>query len=594
MSTNTPKDQRGMSRYQEIQNKLNAVSPAPLDLPKLYFLGDTGAGKTTIIRKLLGTEESKFPTTRQKRTTVSPTEYVIRNGEGFDLTIILKPLPEVKSYVDEILKDAIGKYYKDRSKEKVVKNIRQTSDQRFRLYYLLSLEFSNEIAEEITSLLPALEQGVYAYQKDFPEDKDETEIFVEFVINDMGALYSDIRNAVIEEIQRVTSASCDNAVLEEEWQLYKFETQSNDAFVKKCKSLLSSEPGSISPVIEYARIRGNLKASWLEEDIEAIVIDGEGIGHDTKEAGQLDSRHYDYFYDSDAILLIEESKKPFVAGGKSALKSIFQRGYGDKLFLLFTKLDEVEPYDTDNPTEEDRIEDVKEGLGNVLASLREEGLDIQLDDRKVLFLGELQYEGMTEAGSERMNYVFQQTYEMSRFQQSFVAPLYDFEMLSAFLIESTRKFYDLYQQMLSVQHWKTIEAFNRRMYMGIDGFRMFTPITDFEEKLNEEMETFIAKPIAWKQEVSETLQRESLNSIRRQFNKLVIDFARSEIIQAPHEDWHTAYVDSGRGSTFRRRANVEEILKRSVPPSATSERVKDFKDCIKQLLETAISKCEMA
>ena len=72
-----------MSRYQEIQDKLNTVSPAPLDLPKLYFLGDTGAGKTTIIRKLLGTEESKFPTTRQKRTTVAPTEYVIHNGTGF-------------------------------------------------------------------------------------------------------------------------------------------------------------------------------------------------------------------------------------------------------------------------------------------------------------------------------------------------------------------------------------------------------------------------------------------------------------------------------------------------------------------------------
>lgn len=96
-----------MSRYQEIQNELNAVSPAPLDLPKLYFLGDTGAGKTTIIRKLLGTEDSKFPTTRQKRTTVAPTEYVIRNGTGFDLTVVMKPLSEIEGYVDEILKDAI-------------------------------------------------------------------------------------------------------------------------------------------------------------------------------------------------------------------------------------------------------------------------------------------------------------------------------------------------------------------------------------------------------------------------------------------------------------------------------------------------------
>jgi GTPase SAR1 family protein len=583
-----------MSRYQEIQDELNAVSPAPLDLPKLYFLGDTGAGKTTIIRKLLGTEESKFPTTRQKRTTVAPTEYVLRNESGFDLTVVLKPLSEVESYLDEILKDAIGKFYKDRSIEKIVKNIRQTSDQRFRLYYMLSNEFSQAISFRIAALLPSLEAGVRAYQDAFPEEKDDTGTFVECVITELGEPYLDIRRVVIEEVQRLTSVSCNGASLEKEWRLYKFATQSRNEFVKKCKELLSSEINSISPVIEYARIRGNLKAPWVAEDVEAIVIDGEGIGHDTKEAGQLDSRHYDYFYDCDAILLIEESKKPFVAGGKSALKSIFQRGYGDKLFVLFTKLDEVEAYDSDNPTDEDRVEDVRDGLTNVLASLREEGLDIELDDPKILFLGGLQHEGMTDEGSNRVSQVFGKAHEMSRFKQSFVAPVYDFEMLSAFLVESTRKFYDLYREMLSAQHWKTVEAFNRRMDMGIDGFRMFTPITDFEEKLNEEMDAFIANPIAWKQEVSETLRRESVNSIRRQFNKLAIDFARREIVRSPHEHWRIAYSYSGRGSTSRRRADIEAILKRSVPPFATSENVKDFKDSVKRLLEAAISNCEMA
>lgn len=583
-----------MSRYQEIQDKLNTVSPAPLDLPKLYFLGDTGAGKTTIIRKLLGTEESKFPTTRQKRTTVAPTEYVIHNGTGFDLTVVLKPLSEIEGYVDEILKDAIGKFYKDRAKDKIVKNIRQTSDQKFRLYYLLPAEFSSEIALRIEKLLPALEDGVGSYQKDFPDDQDETSIFVEFVLSDLGSSYVDIRNTVVAEIQRLTAASCNGTTLGTEWRLYKYESESKELFIKKCKDLLSSEIDSISPVIEYARVRGNLKAPWLRENVEAIVIDGEGIGHDTKEAGQLDSRHYDYFYDSDAILLIEESKKPFVAGGKSALKSIYQRGYGDKLFLLFTKLDEVEPYDADDPTDEDRIEDVRDGLANVLASLRADGLDIEVDEQKTLFLGSLHNEEMIEAGTQQVNHLFDQAHEISRFQQSFVAPTYDFEMLSAFLMESTKKFNNLYQDMLSTQHWKTVEAFNRRMYMGIDGFRMFTPITDFEEGLNEEIEAFIAKPTAWTQEVSDTLKKESLNSIRREFNKLIIDFSRHEIIINPHSNWHTAYCYSGHGSTSLRRMEIETILKLAIPPFAISERAKDFKDGVKRLLETAISNCQIA
>jgi len=387
---------------------------------------------------------------------------------------------------------------------------------------------------------------------------------------------------------------CSGEQLGSGWKVYKHEASSKSAFIAKCKEILSSEANSISPVIEHARIRGKLAAPWIDIGTEAVVIDGEGIGHDTKEAGQLDSRHYDYFYGSDAILLIEESKKPFVAGGKSALKSIFQRGYGDKLIILFTKLDEVEPYDADNPTDSDRIEDVREGLANVIASLKDDGQEIEVNESRILFLGGLQQDGLNASAIKHVNYIFSHARAMSRFQRSFVKPEYDFEMLSVFLVESTKKFNDLYQSMLSNQHWKTVEAFNRRMDMGIDGFRMFTPVTDFEEKLNEEIEAFISKPVSWEQEVSDTLKRESLNNIRREFNKLIIDFARREIINVPHDAWKTAYSYSGRGSTFKRRADIEGILKHSVPPNAISERLKQFKDHVKQVLQTALSNCEMA
>ena len=40
-----------MKTYNEAQEALNQLSPIPVNMPKIYFLGDTGAGKTTIIRK---------------------------------------------------------------------------------------------------------------------------------------------------------------------------------------------------------------------------------------------------------------------------------------------------------------------------------------------------------------------------------------------------------------------------------------------------------------------------------------------------------------------------------------------------------------
>src|SRR2546428_11223829 len=53
--------EKTMSRFDELQRRLEELSPIPVNMPKLYLLGDTGAGKTTIVRRILGTEELKFP-----------------------------------------------------------------------------------------------------------------------------------------------------------------------------------------------------------------------------------------------------------------------------------------------------------------------------------------------------------------------------------------------------------------------------------------------------------------------------------------------------------------------------------------------------
>ncbi len=40
-----------MSKYNEIQRQLDEVSPIPKGIPKVYLLGDTGAGKQRLFEE---------------------------------------------------------------------------------------------------------------------------------------------------------------------------------------------------------------------------------------------------------------------------------------------------------------------------------------------------------------------------------------------------------------------------------------------------------------------------------------------------------------------------------------------------------------
>ncbi|MDR0352516.1 MAG: hypothetical protein LBI02_03900 [Opitutaceae bacterium] len=581
-------------RFDEIQKMLDAESPRPADLPIVYLFGDTGAGKTTIIRKLLGTEESKFPTTRQTRTTVAPTEYVICKREGFDITVVLKPAGEVRGYVEEILSAAIIKFQENQNTEELLRNLRQTSDQKFRLYYLLTPEFQKQIVAHIVEFSGFIRKRVRELRDEFPDAEEETGVFVELAL-DNSEPYRALQDDVMAGIQQQIARVCEGMQLTENFQTYKYKNIAREQFVSKCKEILSSESNSISPVIQYARIHGNLAARWLDGGMEVVIIDGEGIGHNAREVGgdQLDARHYDYFYQSDAILLIEESKKPFNAGGKSALKNAFKRGSGGKLFVLFTKLDEVAPYDAEALTEQARIHEVKDGFENTLAALKQEGIEIKLPDERIFYFGWLQTMGTEEPAIKGMKRLLSCVRKMSRRRQRFVEPRYDYEMLSAFLVKSTEQFNQIYNARLDCEHWSTVKAFNRRMVGGSEeGFKMFMPVSDLENEINEEIGPFLSKPVSWSQEVSDTLKKESVAHVLTEFTKLVLGFARRAIVAKPNQDWWESFKCRGVNSTFVRRKNIKEIFTQAVPPAAAAIGIVEFKDQIKHLIQEAVENCK--
>ena len=76
-----------MKSFQQIQEIL---PPLRANIKRIYLLGSTGAGKTSIVSHIIGTSALGFPITTQTRTTLATTEYVIKRDLPYKTILIFK------------------------------------------------------------------------------------------------------------------------------------------------------------------------------------------------------------------------------------------------------------------------------------------------------------------------------------------------------------------------------------------------------------------------------------------------------------------------------------------------------------------------
>jgi len=121
-----------MRSFEQIQNIL--VKEITADIKRIYLIGCTGAGKTSLVQHIIGSKKHGFPVTTHRRTTIAPTEYVIKKNIPFKTTIILKKEQDVCYAIEELVQLAILKGKEDGSGiEDIVYELEQSADERFKL-----------------------------------------------------------------------------------------------------------------------------------------------------------------------------------------------------------------------------------------------------------------------------------------------------------------------------------------------------------------------------------------------------------------------------------------------------------------------------
>ena len=110
-----------LNNLNKIQERLNENNTLDTSIiKKIYLLGSTGAGKTSLVRNIIDTVKYNFPATSQSRTTIATTEYIIKKNLPLKTTIILKEKEEIEDSIKMLILEAINKAIENK---KIIKKI---------------------------------------------------------------------------------------------------------------------------------------------------------------------------------------------------------------------------------------------------------------------------------------------------------------------------------------------------------------------------------------------------------------------------------------------------------------------------------------
>lgn len=405
-----------------------AVIPLPeseLDgYRRVLLLGTTGAGKTTLVRQLIGTDPSKerFPSTSTAKTTIHDTEIVLAEGD-WRAVVTFASRAEVREHLNECISAAVLAAAKEADDAEVLRRLLSHVNQRFRFNYVLGNgpsvaplnsdfdddedEFEDEsellsdeekgcidlaatanklgqTVEKLRETASRLTDELHAHLDVQTEDDERVaeELFEEELDNllrdDEG--FHQTANSLMEEIEKRFNLLPLGEVQKtrQGWPLtwsgeWPFEKRTE--FLRAVSRFSSNYAplfGTLlTPLVNGVRVAGPFKPSWNGCEVPKLVLlDGEGLGHTPKSSSAVSTAVSRQIDATDAVLLVDSATQPMQAAPLSAMREVVTTGSSRKLIIAFTHFDEVKG---DNlPRASDKVQHVLASAENVLAAFGED------------------------------------------------------------------------------------------------------------------------------------------------------------------------------------------------------------------------------
>lgn len=396
------------------------------DYRSALLLGTTGAGKTTVLRQIIGTHpvKERFPSTSTAKTTVADTEIIVSEGD-YQSVVTFMERDEVRDYMEECISKAVLTAYQGKSDPDVLRSMLQHVDQRMRFNYVLGNgpiaeddlddedededDFDKELYSGESELAPeapedldlnrtndlliravkrareiATNQGTKLKAELDATDESDQRVVDELFEEELDRLlrqdeeYHAIADELMDEIELRFSALTLGSPrkTKQGWPIsWEFSSPDRNTFIKEILRFSSNHAplfGTLlTPLVNGIRVKGPFFPAWAEYSKQPIVIvDGEGLGHTPDSSSSLSTNLLRRIDMVDAVVLVDNAAQPMQAAPVAALRSLVRTGNTKKLLMCFTHFDEVKG---DNlPTVSAKRDHVLASAENVLTRLGED------------------------------------------------------------------------------------------------------------------------------------------------------------------------------------------------------------------------------
>lgn len=430
---------------------------------RALLVGTTGAGKTTLVRQLIGTDpkSERFPSTSTAKTTTSNIEIILTTDATYRAVVTFSSRQYATRHVEESITASARAWLESKNEEELENHFLEHSEQRFRLSYLLGatdimkyasadkpepsvsnfdLLFAEEESpppatsslsdEERHSLLVRLREYLTSIRmladtananlaKEFTDNSDSLTREDKEVLNELleeqlerEPSFRDLVDDIVEDIEERFLLLQEGEIVrgKDNWPLFwRFNSDNRETFITAVNRFSSNYAPHfgrlLTPVVEGIRVSGRFIPGWyLHDELRLVLMDGEGLGHTPESSSSVSTAITRRYKNADAIIVVDNAAQPMQAAPASVLRSIVSNGYTSKLIVTFTHFDAVTG---DNfPSERAKAQHVLRSYENVANWIgkafkeRNEMMLREVGRERMFFLSRLHTK---EAGNERVN-----------------------------------------------------------------------------------------------------------------------------------------------------------------------------------------------